>query len=327
MLTRRRLLGTAAASLAAPALVPAAFAQGGFPGTRTVKIVIPFPAGGATDVVGRLFAEQLARAWGTPVVIENKTGAGGNIAADQVVKAAPDGSELLLASVSIATNHHVMANMAFNPLTDLAPIGIVTTFPNVVVVRNGLGVSSIAELVALAKSRPGQLTFGSTGTASISHLATTLLMMRTGITMTHVPYRGTGPAMTDLLADRLDVLFDATSTALPHLRARNARGLAVTSLTRAAVLPDLPPLADTLPGYQALTWNGLFAPARTPAAITTRMSRDLHQALRAPEVTARFAELSIDAVGSTPEELAAWHKRESDQWGEVIRTANIRLEG
>lgn len=325
MLDRRRFALAATAAFAAPTL---ASAQGSFPpNVRSVKLVIPFPAGGATDVVGRLFAEQLNRMWGTPFVIENKTGAGGNIAADQVVKATPDGSELLLASVSIATNHHVMPNMTFNPLTDLAPIGVVTTFPNVIVVRNGLNVSTVPELVALARSRPGQLTFGSTGTASISHLATTLLMMRAGIQMTHVPYRGTGPAMTDLLANRLDVLFDATSTALPHLRAGNARGIAVTSPTRTATLPDIPPLADLYPGYQALTWNGLFAPARTPREITQRMSRDLHQALRAPEVTARFTELSIDAVGSTPEELAAWHKRESDQWGQVIRETNIRLEG
>lgn len=323
----RRQFIAATASFAAGCL-PAgttwtAAAQGFQPG-RPIKLVVPFPAGGSTDVIGRIMAESLAIRLETPVVIENKPGAGGTIGASQVAKAAPDGHELLVASVSIATNHHIFRNLSFDPLKDLAPVSLVATVPNALLVGPHMTMRSTADLIAAARAAPGKITYGSAGIGTSAHLAAELFCQATGISMTHVPYRGTGPALNDLVGGRLDVMFDILTAAIAQVKAGTVRALAVTTVQRNPILPDLPPVADLVPGFDVTTWNGVFAPAATPPATIERLSAGIAAVMGEAGVRTRLAELSVEARGTPPAELAALLAAESDKWGRLVRTANIR---
>lgn len=323
----RRLFIASTASFAAACLsagrIPSALAQGLQPG-RPIKLVVPFPAGGSTDVIGRIMAEGLATRLALPVVIENKPGAGGTIGATQVAKAAPDGHELLIASVSISTNHHIFRNLAFDPVKDLAPVSFVATVPNALLAGPHMSVRSTADLIAAARAAPGKITYGSAGIGTSAHLAAELFCQMTGVTMTHVPYRGTGPALNDLVGGRLDVMFDILTAAIGQVKAGSVRALGVTTLQRNPLLPDLPPVADTLPGFEVTTWNGVFAPAATPPALVERLSGAIAAVMGEDGVKSRLAELSIEARGTPPADLAALLAAESEKWGRLVRIANIR---
>ena len=316
----RRLFLASAASL----LASTAAGASGFPAGRPLKLVVPFPAGGSTDVIARIAAEGLGGRLGVPVVIENKPGAGGTIGASQVAKAKPDGHELLVASVSISTNHHIFKSLPFDPLKDLAPVSLIATVPNVLLVGPHMTMRSTADLIAAAKAAPGKITYGSAGIGTSAHLAAELFCQMTGVTMTHVPYRGTGPALNDLIGGRLDVMFDILTAVVQQVKAGTVRALAVTTPGRNPLLPELPPVAETLPGFEVTTWNGVFAPAATPAAVIDSLSAAIVQVMRQDGVRTRLAELSVEALGSSPTELAAWLTAESDKWGRLVRSANIR---
>lgn len=323
----RRLFIASTASFAAACLsagsIPSALAQALQPG-RPIKLVVPFPAGGSTDVIGRIMAEGLATRLALPVVIENKPGAGGTIGATQVAKAAPDGHELLIASVSISTNHHIFRNLAFDPVKDLAPVSFVATVPNALLAGPHMSVRSTADLIAAARAAPGKITYGSAGIGTSAHLAAELFCQMTGVTMTHVPYRGTGPALNDLVGGRLDVMFDILTAAIGQVKAGSVRALGVTTLQRNPLLPDLPPVADTLPGFEVTTWNGVFAPAATPPAVVELLSGAIAAVMGEDGVKSRLAELSVEARGTSPADLAALLAAESEKWGRLVRTANIR---
>lgn len=307
-------------SLASPRIASAQGLQAG----RPIKLVVPFPAGGSTDVIGRIMAEGLATRLATPVVIENKPGAGGTIGAAQVAKAAPDGHELLIASVAISTNHHIFRNLSFDPVKDLAPVSFVATVPNALLLGPHMAARSTTDLIAAAKAAPGKITYGSAGIGTSAHLAAELFCQATGITMTHVPYRGTGPALNDLVGGRLDVMFDILTAAIAQVKAGTVRALGMTTLQPNPLLPGVPPVAETVAGFEVTTWNGVFAPAATPPATIERISTAIAAVMAEPDVKSRLSELSVEARGTPPAELAALLAAESDKWGRLVRTANIR---
>ncbi|MBR0664635.1 tripartite tricarboxylate transporter substrate binding protein [Roseomonas hellenica] len=314
-ITRRTaLLG--AAALTAPAVAQ----------TRPVRIVVAFPPAGAADIVARLLADRLRAAWDTPVVVENRAGAGGNIAGAEVARAEPDGHTLLITSQSIAVNRLLYARMPFDPMADLAPVAMAIQVPNVMVVPAGAPDRSVADVLARARAAPGRLNYGSAGVGTSIHLAGELFAHLASVRMTHVPYRGAGPAMQDLIGGRLDVMFDTLTVSAGPIRQGGIRALGVTTPARAPTLPEVPPIADTVPGYALSSWFAFFAPARTPAATVARQARDIGAALREPAVAARLAELGATPVGSTPEALAVAMRDEARLWEPIIRAANIRIE-
>ncbi len=314
IITRRNaLLGTA--FLATPAVAQ----------PRPVRLVVAFPPGGAADIVARLLAERLRAAWDAPVVVENRAGAGGNIAGAEVARAEPDGHTLLITSQSIAVNRFLYARMPFDAMADVAPVAMAIQVPNVMVVPVASPDRSVAAFIARARANPGGLNYGSAGVGTSIHLAGELFAHLAGARMTHVPYRGAGPAMQDLLAGRLDVMFDTLTVSAGPIRQGGIRALGVTTPTRAPALPDVAPIADTVPGYALSSWFAFFAPARTPAATVVRQSRDIAAALRDPAVASRLAELGATPVGSSPEALADAMRAEAALWEPIIRAANIRI--
>lgn len=314
-MTRRAALATAA-FLAAPAWAQA----------RPVRIIVAFPPGGAADIVARLLAERLRDAWSAPVVVENRAGAGGNVAGAEAARAEPDGTTLLITSQSVAVNRFLYARMPFDAMADLAPVSMAIQVPNVMVVPAAAPDRSVGDVIARARATPGRLNYGSAGVGTSIHLAGELFAHMTGIRMTHVPYRGAGPAMQDLLAGRLDIMFDTLTVSAGPIRQGGIRALGVTTPTRAPTLPDVPPIAETVPGYALSSWFAFLAPARTPAATILRQSRDIAAALRDPAVAARLAELGATPVGSTPEALADAMRAEAALWEPIIRAANINIQ-
>lgn len=321
-LTRRH---TVAGLLCAPLASGHAAAQTAS-GPRLLKMVVPFPAGGSTDVIARIICERLAAVRGVSIVVENKPGAGGHIGADQVMKAAPDGSEMLLASVAISSNHHIVQRLNFDPVRDLSTVSLVSTVPNALLVSPRVSATNVAELIAMAKAAPGTLTYGSAGIGTSAHLAGALFCSATGIVMNHVPYRGTGPALNDLVGGHLDVLFDILTAAIPQIRSGAAKALGVTSLVRNPLFPELAPVAETVPGFEAATWNALFLPPKTPDAIVTVLARDVASILAEPDVKARLAALSVETIGSTPAQGVEFLRMESEKWGRLVRSAGIKAD-
>jgi tripartite-type tricarboxylate transporter receptor subunit TctC len=315
-ITRRAALA-AGTLLATPALAQA----------RAVRIVVAFPPGGAADIVARLIAERLSVAWAAPVVVENRGGAGGNIAGAEVARAEPDGHTLLITSQSVAVNRFLFERMPFDARTDLAPVGKAIDVPNVLVVPAAASERSVADVIARARANPGRLTFGSAGAGTSIHLAGELFQHMARVQLVHVPYRGAAPAMQDLVAGRLDMMFDTLTVSAGQIRQGTIRALGVTTAGRSPALPEVPPIADTVPGYALSSWFAFLAPGRTPEALLTRQSRDIAAALREPAVAARLSELGAQVVGSTPEELRAAMQAEAALWEPIIRAANIRVEG
>lgn len=318
---RRRAL------LAAPVLpllgaVPRAARAEAWP-DRPVRIVVPFAPGGATDIVGRLIGAELSKAFGQPFVVENRPGGGGNIGSDLVAKAAPDGYTLLLgAAGNIAINPGLFPNMPYDPVKDLAPISLICETMNVLVVHPGVPARSVQELIALAKAQPGALSFASSGNGGTTHLAGEMFKAMTGTDMVHVPYRGSAPAMTDLLSGTVQLMFDNLPSALPHVREGRLRALAVTGATRSPAMPDLPTMAEAgVAGYEATSWFGLFAPAGTPAALVDRLADAVAAAVRHDDVQARIRALGAEPITNRPAAFAAMVRAEVAKWRGVIEAS------
>jgi tripartite-type tricarboxylate transporter receptor subunit TctC len=312
-----------AAALAA--LAQCALAQGNYP-TRTITMVVGFAPGGGTDTVARIVAQKVGASVGQSVIVENKAGAGGNVATDHVARSAPDGYTILLGSVgSLAVAPHLIAKLPYDPLRDLAPITMAVEFANVLVVHPSVPANTLAEFVQVAKDKPGTLTYGSSGIGGAGHLAGELLRLMAGIDIVHVPYKGGGPAIQGMLGGQISAIFATPVTAGPHIKAGKVRAIATTGATRSAYLPEVPTIAESgYPGYEATNWYAYLAPAGTPKPVLERLHRELVQALRAPDVREQLDKQGIEAKPGTPEELTKYMERELATWGRVVKEAKIQ---
>jgi tripartite-type tricarboxylate transporter receptor subunit TctC len=318
----RRLI--TAALLSAPFTV---FAQlDAFP-AKPIRIVVPFPPGGATDVAARLIATRMSEKWGQAVVIDNRAGAGGNVGSDIVAKSAPDGYTLVMGVTgSHAINTSLYSKMPYDPVADFIAISQVAVVPNVIVVHPSVPASTLAELVALARREPGKLNYASLGNGTAAHLGMEMLKSAAGIDITHVPYKGSAPAVSDLLAGQVQMMVDGLPSALPHIKAGKLRAIAITSLRRSPALPDLPTVAENYAGFYADAWSGLFAPKGTPPAVVDKLSVEVQRILRLPDVREKLAGLGAEPVGSTPAEFSAHVKREIDKWARVVKTSGAKVD-
>jgi tripartite-type tricarboxylate transporter receptor subunit TctC len=323
--TRRALTGGLAASGLLP-LLPRARAQQGYPAGLTVKFVVPFAPGGTTDIVGRVMADRLGALWNAPTVVENVGGAGGNVGNDRVAKGPTDGSQILVMSPGIATNRFIYARLAYDPEADLVPLVRVASTPNLLSVRKGLPVSSVRELIAYAKANPGKLNFASPGVGTTVHLAGELFKKMAGVDMVHVAYRGSGPALIDLVGGSVDMLFDNISSVIPHVREGSVRALGITTLQRSPVAPEFPPIAETLPGYEVSAWWGIGVRAGTPEDICATIERDAQAVCRLADVRAHFGALAAETVGSSRAEFASFLTAEREKWGKLIAELKLRAE-
>ncbi len=317
---RSVLLGAASASLAAPALAQ------GFP-SKPVRLVVPYSAGGGADTTARLIAPKLQEALGQTVVVDNKPGAGGTIGDDSVAKASPDGHTLLIGAFAHAVNPSLMARMPFRTPDDFAPVSLLVTVPELLVVTPSFPAKTVGELVAMAKAEPGKLSYGSSGNGSAQHLAAELFKMRTGTDIQHVPYKGGALAVADVAAGHVPFYFGNMSSALPQARGGRVRALAVTSPQRSPAAPEVPTMAESgVAGCEISEWNALLAPAGTPPAVIDRLNAELVKILRQDDIKARFADLGAQTIGSTPAELAAFLRVEQAKWAEVVAAAKIKIE-
>jgi tripartite-type tricarboxylate transporter receptor subunit TctC len=310
--------------LALPSL---ARAQGAAFPTRPVRIVVAFTAGGTTDIIARLVGAQLERRWGQPVVIDNRPGAGGNIGADHVAKSPPDGYTLLVGSVGpLAVNVSLYRNMPYDPRRDFAPVTLLAGVPNVLIVRPDFPARDVAELVAEAKKRPGQLSYASTGSGTSSHLSGVMLDNMAGIQTIHVPYRG-AVALNDMLAGRVDFMFATIPSVIEQIRAGRFRAMAVSSTTRSRSLPEVPAMVELgFPDFDASSWFGMVAPARTPPEIVTKIAEDVHAVLRDPPIERQMIEQGADPVGNGPQAFGAFIAREVDRWSGIVRASGASPE-
>jgi len=294
---------------------------------KTVRIIVPFPAGGSADLLPRVVGERLSQQWGQPVIVDNRPGAAGNIGAAAVFQAEPDGYTLLSAPPPpLVINRLLYPKLPYDS-TQFVPMTVIAAIPNVLLVHPKVNANSVAELIALAKANPGKLNYASQGSGATSHLTTELFKsMAGGLSITHVPYKGTAPALADLLAGQVDMMVDNLGVSLPHVKSGKLRALAVASSRRFRSLPDVPALAETLPGFESVAWFGIVGPPRTPAAIAEKVAAGVAEALRNPEVLRRLTAFSADPMGLSPAETAAFMKQETERWGAVIRTAGVKLE-
>jgi tripartite-type tricarboxylate transporter receptor subunit TctC len=322
---RRSGIGVAAAlALVAIAAWPAAQAQD-YP-SRAVKIVVPFPAGGTADVMPRIFTEWLPKKWGQPVVIENRTGAAGNIGAEAVAKAEPDGYTLLSAPPPpLVINHNLYPRLGYDP-TEFVPIVIMGRVPNALVVNAKLPFASVADVIAYAKANPGKLTCATQGNGTTSHLTSELFQLMAGVKFQQVPYRGSAPALTDLVAGTVDLMFDNLGVSLALVRGGQLKLLGVATSNRTAALPDVPTIAETLPGFESAAWFAIVAPPKTPAAIVDKINADVNEAMRERDIRERLAQLSAEPIGGTPQATAAYMREEIERWAKVIKAANVKLD-
>ncbi len=295
---------------------------------KPVRFVVAFPPGGGTDIIARSIAQKLAERIAQQVVVDNRPGAGGNIGTDMVAKSAPDGYTLLMGSAGpLAINASLFGKMPFDPIKDLAPVTLAASTPNVLVVHPALRAATLKELIALAKARPGEINFASSGHGTPAHLAGELFNLMAGVKMVHVPYKGAAPALADLLGGQVQIMFSTMPPALPHVRDGKLRALAVTSAKRSPAAPELPTVDETaLPGFEANTWHGVVVPAGTPGAIVARLNREIVAILHLPDVVERFSSQGAEALGSTPEEFAAYIKSETLKWAKVVRDSGAKAE-
>ncbi len=316
---RRALLAVFTALFAA-----AAFGQA-WPG-KPVRVTVPFPAGGSNDVLCRILGDKLSNKWGQPVVVENRAGAGGNIGAEAVFKADADGYSLLCSPPGpLSINHNLYKSLGYDP-AKFVPITVLALVPNVVTARLELPANSIRELIAYARANPGKINYASQGNGSTSHLSASMLQTMAGLELVHVPYKGEGPALVDIVAGRVDIFIGNLAAALKFHQSNRAKILAVASTRRSPVLPEVPTVSEAgLPGFVTSAWFGLVAPPGTPAAVIAKVNADAVEALKLPDVRARFLEQGAEPVANTPAEAAAFIREEMARWQGVIRTANVTL--
>jgi tripartite-type tricarboxylate transporter receptor subunit TctC len=331
MLDRRQFVGLSAAFALAPAL-PArpAFAQAspvqGWP-SRIVKLVVPFTPGGGIDGIGRILGARLSEMWGQQVVVENKPGAGGNIASEQVARSAPDGYTMYISAAGLAINRYLFPSINYDPIADFAPVTLICLFPNLLVVPQDSKFRSVGEIIAHAKANPGKLTFAGSTPGSLQRLAGELLKRTAGFDMLFVPYKGTGAMMPDLLGGRLHVAIDNVLVLTPFIKNNTLRALGVTTTKRSTIFPELPTLAETgVPGFHATGWFGVFGAVRTPPAIVARLNTDLSALMREPDMRERLVAQGAEALTGSPDDLRRYLAREMEVWGRVIREAGIKAE-
>ena len=326
MRLRLRAAASLSAALAVSALHAAAAAEA-YP-ARPVRFVVAFPPGGGTDIIARSIAQKLAERIAQQVVVDNRPGAGGNIGTDIVVKSAPDGYTMLMGSAGpLAINANLFGKMPFDPIRDLAPVTLAASTPNVLLVHPSLRAASVGDLIALAKARPGEINFASSGYGTPAHLAGELFNSMARVKLVHVPYKGAAPALADLLGGQVQLMFSTMPPALPHVKDGKLRALAVTSLKRSPAAPELPTVDEiALPGFEANTWHGVVVPAGTPAAIVARLNREIVAILHLPDVVERFSSQGAEALGSTPEEFAAYIRSETVKWAKVVRESGAKAE-
>ncbi|MFC3629748.1 Bug family tripartite tricarboxylate transporter substrate binding protein [Paracoccus angustae] len=318
MMTRRLLLGTALA-LGFAGTAAAAFPE------RSITLVIPFAAGGSTDVVGRIVADRMSAELGQQVVVQNVGGAGGSLGAQQVAEADADGYTILMGTVAThALNPLILKQKPYDPVTDFAPVSLLVLVPNVLAVNPELPVNTVQELIDLAKTEP--LAYASSGNGTPLHLSGELFKSMAGVEIDHIPYKGSGPALTDVLGNQVPIIFDNLPSASGHISSGKLRALGVTTAERAASFPDVPTIAETLPGYETYSWNALFAPAGTPPEAVEALAAAARTTMADPAVAERMAEFSATIVASTPEELAEHVKAEMAKWEPVVRDANVSMD-
>lgn len=313
--------------LAFAAMAPGSAVAQDYP-TRPIRFIIPFVAGGSTDIIARLIGDKLSARLGQPVVIDNRGGAGGNIGADAVAKAAPDGHTILLATTGImAINDTLYPKLSYSPQKDLAPVVYVTSLTNVLAVNPKVPANSVRELIDYAKANPGKLNFASGGTGAATHLVGELFKSAAGVDLVHVPYKGGGQAMQDLLSGEVSMMFGQIVTVISQIQAGQLRPLGVTSARPSSALPGVPTIAESgVPGFEALSWSGIVVPAATPQPIIDRLNRETNAVLQEPEIRTRFAEVGAEPVGGTPEDFARHIAAEHAKWSKVIAEAKIRLD-
>jgi tripartite-type tricarboxylate transporter receptor subunit TctC len=324
MLNRRHFIGLAA--IAAPQLLVTRARAADWP-TKPVRIVVPFTPGGSTDITARLVGNRLQELWGQSVVIENKPGAGGNIAADMVAHSDADGTTIFISGPGLATNQFLYPSLSYDPVGDFAPVTMLITQPNLMCVPNSSPAKSVQEFIAFCQANKGKVTFASSGNGTTLHLSGELFKRMAKVEMTHIPYRGGAPAINDLIPGRVDVIFDNMPSILQHAKGGQVRALAVTTRERVSVVPDIPTIAESgVKGFEVFSWFAFFVPVKTPPDVIARINADTNAALVHAPVKTRFEELGAIPKGSTPAELAAFLKSETDKWGPVIREAKIKVE-
>jgi len=298
----------------------------GYP-AKPVRLVVPFPPGGPTDIVSRLLAPKMAAALGQQMVIENRGGAGGAIGTEQVAKSAPDGYTLVMGTIGgLAVAKSLNPKLGYDTLRDLAPITQSVSVTSILVVHPSVPAKTVREVLAIARAAPGKLNYASSGNGTITHLAGELLKLTGKVNIAHVPYKGGAPALVALVSGEVDMSYENSLIITPHIRSGKVRGIAVTSAKRSALLPELPTIAETLPGYSASGWYGLLAPSATPKTVIARLNAEAVKALRAPDVIDKLTGQGAEPVGSTPEEFTAFIRSETDKWANLVKAANMRAD-
>lgn len=295
---------------------------------KPIRFIAPNLPGGPTDILARLIGQKLAESMGQPVVIENRSGAGGNIGTEAAAKSPPDGYTLVTGNnATFGANVSLYKHLGFDPLKDFAPIVLVATQPNILVVHPALPVTSVRQLIALAKSRPGELNYAGSGMGAAAHLAAELFKSMAGVNIVHIPYKSAGPALVDLIAGQCQLMFATSLSVQPHIKSEKLRALAVTTAKRSRLMPELPTISEAgLPGFEAMTWHGVLTTGGTPPAIVNKLNAEINRALQLPDVRERLGALGAEIIGGTPKEFADHIQREIPKWAKVIKDAGVRLE-
>ncbi len=321
-----RIVIALALSLIASAAAPGyAIAQKSIYPDKPIRFLVPFPPGGGTDIIARVMAQKLSEAFGQSVVVDNRPGAGGTIGAEIAAKAMPDGYTMIMVSGSYAVNAGLY-KLPYDPINGIDTVSLAGTGPFIVALHPSVPAKNVKELIALAKAKPGTINYGSTGTGGITHMTTELFRLMADVNIVHVPYKGTGPALNDLIAGQIQLVFGSMLATLPHVKSGRLKGIAVTSPRRSEAAPDMPTVSESgVPGYEVTLWYGVWGPKGLPKGVTNRWHAELVKVLRSPDMRVRLSSEGLEAVGSTPEEFRAHLKREVDKWAKVIKDANVRI--
>ena len=323
---RRSLIAATLSSLALAALALPAAAQDKWP-SRPITYIVPFPAGGTTDILARLIGQKLGPALGTTIIIDNKPGAGGNIGSELVARAAPDGYTIMGGTISSHAINASLYKLPYDPLKSFAPITLIGTNANVLVVHPGSPFQSVRDVIAASKAKPGSLSFASAGNGTSQHLSAELFKNMAQIDMVHIPYKGSAPAIQDVIGGQVPLMFDTTVVAGPFIQSGKVRPLAVTSAKRVAALPDVPTMAEAgVAGYDVVSWQAMFAPAGTPPAIVARLHSEVAAILKQPDVQERLAKLGVEPSGAAPQQFAEFQAAEIAKWARVVKAANIKID-
>ena len=323
-LPRRKFLHLAAGAAALPSVSCFAWAQA-YP-SRLVRIIVPFPAGQATDTIARLMGQSLSERLGQPFVIENRPGAGTTIGTEAVAKAAPDGYTLLLVGAAAVTSALLYHKLNFNLIRDIAPVAAISREPHIMVVDPSVPASTVPEFIAYAKGNLGKISMASGGMGTVGHLSGELFKMMTGVNLVHVPYRGLAPALTDLLGGQVQVTFASMASSIEYIRTGKLRALAVTTASRSEMLPDVPTVGESVPGYEASTWSGVGAPKATPAEIVEKLNKEINAALADPNMRKRLTDLGVAVFAGSPADFAKFIVDETEKWGKVVKFTGIKAE-